>query len=208
VKRGRRRAFCATAAGLVVVLSALPADAHPLTGGPATPGQIAVTVAGLALVVLGGVGAFTTTGTAPGRGVARITKKLGMPALLVGLVTIFIGPDVVTRIDSRCSVRPSTAATLEVVSPSQRQHFRSNAVPLRVNVKGGGLAAAGVNKLEPGKGHLQVSVDRIVVTRASNPVQVVQLPDGEHTIAVEYVASDHLPYCPRVAVTRTVKVGA
>ena len=205
--RGRRLAFCATVAGLVLLLSPVAAQAHPLTGGPATPGQIAVTVAGLVLVVLGGVGAFTTAGSDPPRGVARAGKALGMPALLLGLVTIFVGPDVVTRINSRCSVRPSTTATLEVVSPAEGQHVRTNAVPLRVNVIGGSLSDAGVNKLEPGKGHLQVSVNRVLVTRASNPVQVIQLADGEHTVVVEYVAGDHLPFCPKVAVTRNVKVG-
>jgi hypothetical protein len=131
-----------------------------------------------------------------------------MPALLVGLVTIFIGPDVVLRIDSRCSVRPSTSAALDVISPAEGQHFRSNAVPVRVSVRGGSLAAANVNKLEPGKGHLQISVDRILVTRASNEVQIVQIADGSHTVLVEYVAADHLSFCPRVAVTRNVRVGA
>jgi hypothetical protein len=167
-----------------------------------------VTVVGLVLTVAGGVGAFSTAGTSPQRRLARIGRRLGMPALLIGLVTIFIGPDAVTRIDSRCSVRPSTTATLDVISPTEGQHFPSNAVPIRVNVKGGSLAAASVNKLQPGKGHLQVSVDRILVTQAANPVQVVQVGDGDHAISVEYVASDHLPFCPKVAVTRNVKVGA
>ena len=206
--RGRRHALCATVAGLGLLLSPAPAQAHPLTGGPATPGQIAITVGGLVLVVLGGVGTFTTAGSVPRRSLARIGKVLGMPALLIGLVTIFIGPDVVTRINSRCSVRPSTTASLEVVSPVQGQHFRSNAVPFRINVTGGSLSDANVNKLEPGKGHLEISVDRILVTRAGNPVQVVQLADGKHKVVVEYVAGDHLPFCPKVAVTRDVKVGA
>ncbi|HEY8201109.1 MAG TPA: hypothetical protein VII47_07125, partial [Actinomycetota bacterium] len=46
-----RDAFWATVAGLLLLLAPGIAEAHPLTGGPATPGQIAVTVAGLALVV-------------------------------------------------------------------------------------------------------------------------------------------------------------
>jgi hypothetical protein len=214
-QRGRRDGwlrgrdiFVAAAAGLLLLLAPASAEAHPLTGGPATPGQIVVTVAGLVLVVGGGVGAFSTAGTEPERGLARLGRKLGMPALLVGLVTIFIGPDVITRIDSRCSVRPSTAAVLDVISPTEGQHFRSNAVPVRVSVRGGGLAPANVNKLEAGKGHLQISVDRILITRASNEVQVVQVANGNHAVLVEYVAGDHLPFCPKVAVTRNVKVGA
>lgn len=198
---GRREAFIATVAGLLLLLSPGPAEAHLLTGGPATPGQIVV------LVVLGGVGAFSTAGSLRRRGPARVGKALGVPALLLGLVAIFIGPDVILRINSRCSVRPSSTATLEV-SPAEGQRFRTNAVPLRVNVTGGTLADANVNNLEPGKGHLQVSVDRILVTRAGNPVQVIQLADGDHKVVVEYVAGDHLPFCPRVAVTRSVKVGA
>jgi hypothetical protein len=195
-------------AGLLLLLAPGTADAHPLTGGPATPGQIVVTIAGLVLTVAGGVGAFSTAGTTPKRRLARIGRSLGMPALVVGLVTIFIGPDAITRIDSRCSVRPSTTATLDVVSPTEGQRFPNSAVPIRVDVNGGSLAAASVNKLQPGKGHLQISIDRILVTRASNPVQVVQVGDGDHVISVEYVAADHLPFCPKVAVTRNVKVGA
>jgi hypothetical protein len=207
VTHGRRYAFLTTVACLLLLLSPEPAEAHPLTGGPATPGQIVVTVVGLVLVVLGGVGAFSAGGSLARRVPARVAKALGVPALVLGLVTIFVGPDVVLRINSRCSVRPSSPATLEVVSPAEGQRFRTNAVPLRVNVIGGSLADANVNNLEPGKGHLQVSVDRIPLTRAGNPVQVIQVADGDHKIVVEYVAGDHLPFCPRVAVTRSVKVG-
>lgn len=206
----------AAVAGLLLLLSPGTADAHPLTGGPATPGQIVVTVVGLVLTVAGGVAAFSasgttgateTPGTSPRGRLARIGRRLGMPALLVGLVTIFIGPDAITRIESRCSVRPSTTATLDVVSPAEGQRFPTNAVPIRVNVNGGSLAAANADRLQPGKGHLQISVDRVLVTRAANPVQIVQMGDGDHTIGIEYVAGDHLPFCPKVAVTRTVKVG-
>jgi hypothetical protein len=193
---------------LLLLLAPGLAEAHPLTGGPATPGQIAVTVAGLVLVVAGGVGAFSMAGAQPERRLARVTKRLGMPALIAGLVIIFIGPDVVLRIDSRCSARPSTTAVLDVISPAEGQRFGSNAVPVRVSLRGGSLAAPNANKLESGKGHLQISVDRIVVTRASNEVQIVQMPDGSHSVLVEYVAADYLPFCPRVAVMRNVKVGA
>ena len=79
---------------------------------------------------------------------------------------------------------------------------------MRVSVSGGSLAAANVSKLEPGKGHLQISIDRILVTRASNEIQIVQMADGNHSVLVEYVAADHLSFCPKVAVTRNVKVGA
>jgi hypothetical protein len=178
--------------------------AHALIGDAATPAQIAVTVVGLALVVLGGIAAFTTP--APGNRRARMGKSLGVPALLLGLVAIFIGPEVVTRFNSRCSVRPSTSATIEVLSPSNGQRFGSNAVPVRVRLEGGALAPATVDERRPGEGHLQISVDRVAVTRAANPVQVVRVPDGSHRIAVEYVAGDHLPFCPKVVVNRSVEV--
>lgn len=201
-------ALLATVAGLVVLLPPQPVQAHPLTGGPATPGQVAVTVAGLVLVVVGGAGAFTTAGTEPRRGIARIGRAVGTPALLLGLLTVFVGPDVVTRLGSRCSVRPSTTAALQVTSPSEGQRFPTGAVPFVVDVVGGELADPGVSRLQRGKGHLQISVDRVLVARAATPVQVLQLSEGRHRVLVEYVAGDHLPFCPKVAVARTVEVGA
>ncbi|MGH2722262.1 MAG: hypothetical protein ACRDJO_11790 [Actinomycetota bacterium] len=194
--------------GLLLALVPGRAEAHPLTGGPASPGQIAVTVVGLVLVVLGGAGSFATAGPAPRRGLARLGKSVGVPALLLGLVTVFVGPDVVVRINSRCSVRPSTTATLRVISPAEGERFTSNAVPLQVEVVGGEVAPASLDRLREGTGHLQVRIDRILVTRAGNPVQVLQVPDGRHQIVVEFVAGDHLPFCPKVSATRTVEVAS
>jgi hypothetical protein len=208
LRHGRGNAFVATLAGLALLLTPRQADAHPLTGGPASPGQIAVTVVGLVLVVIGGAGAFSTAGVAPPRGIARLGKSVGVPALLLGLVTIFVGPDVVLRINSRCSVRPSSPATLRVLSPTEGERFASNAVPLQVEVTGGEVAPASLGRIMDGKGHLQVRVDRILVTRAGNPVQVLQIPDGRHQIVVEYVAGDYLPFCPKVSETRTVRVSS
>lgn len=206
MRHGRAGTAPAVLLGLLVALSPGRAEAHPLTGGPASPGQIAVTVVGLVLVVLGGAGAFSSAGPVQRRGLARLGKSLGVPALLLGLVTIFVGPDLVVRINSRCSVRPSTTATLRVVSPVEGERFTSNAVPLQVDVLGGEVAPASLGRREEGKGHLQVRVDRILVTSAGNPVQVLQVPDGRHQIVVEYVAGDFLPFCPKVSATRTVEV--
>jgi hypothetical protein len=165
-------------------------------------------VVGLVLVVLGGVGAFSTPTTEPRRGVARLGKPLGIPALLLGLVIVFLGEDLLTRYVSRCSVRPSSSASLNVRSPAEGQRFDTNAVPVRVELSGGTLAPANVDRLQPGRGHLQISVDRNVVSRAANVVQVIRVANGPHRISVEYVAADHLPFCPKIGVTRNVRVSA
>ncbi|MGH2687897.1 MAG: hypothetical protein ACRDKW_03680 [Actinomycetota bacterium] len=208
MRRGRHRALVAVLTGVLLALRTAPAEAHPLTGGPASPGQIAVTVVGLVLVVLGGAGAFSSAGPGPRRGLSRLGKTAGVPALLLGLMTVFLGPDVVVRVNSRCSVRPSSPATLRVISPAEGERFTSNAVPLQIEVTGGEVAPASLGTIEEGKGHLQVRIDRILVTRAGNPVQVLQVPDGRHEIVVEYVAGDFLPFCPKASVTRTVEVAS
>jgi hypothetical protein len=165
-------------------------------------------VVGLVLVVIGGAGAFSSAEPRPRRGIARLGKAVGVPALLLGLVTVFVGPDVVLRINSRCSVRPSSPAAVEVISPAEGERLTSNAVALRVEVTGGDVAPASQDRIEDGRGHLQVRVDGILVTRAANPAQVLQVPDGRHEIVVEYVAGDFLPFCPKVSATRTVEVAS
>ena len=154
------------------------------------------------------LGALRSFAAAVDEGIGMLFEALEKKGELDDTFIVFLGEDLLTRYMSRCSVRPSSTATMAVRSPREGERFRTNAVPVRVELTRGTLAPAGVDKLQPGRGHLKISLDRRVVTRTGSVVQVIRVPGGSHELEVEYVAADHLPFCPKVAGTRTIEVSA
>lgn len=52
-------------AGAYLVAMAAPAAAHPVTGGDASPVQVAITIAGTAITLVGVAGAMVASGDSP-----------------------------------------------------------------------------------------------------------------------------------------------
>jgi hypothetical protein len=105
--------------------------------------------------------------------------------------------------------RPSTAATLEILTPGPNEHTAQTVdVDLRLEhahlVPGtqvGGL-------LRSDRGHIHLSVDgQLVAMPLRLRDRLPRLAPGSHTLQAEFVASDHLPFANRVvaAVTFDVK---
>jgi Family of unknown function (DUF6130) len=95
--------------------------------------------------------------------------------------------------------RPSSTAELAVVSPENGEVVRGSTVELRVELDGARLVPQTTTDIAPDEGHLHVLLDDELVSMTEGKEQ--QIPDvaaGSHRLTVEFVASDHAPFDPRV----------
>lgn len=194
--------------GLLIALTAAPAAAHPLTGGPATSTQVWIMVVG-AVVTIAGV----TMAMMSSRDTERIAanRKLfrngGLVIAAVGLLGFLIGPDLVGP--SGCE-RPTTGADLTILSPSEGQTFDTTEVPVTLEVEGGEIVSMASTENVEGEGHIHISLDGSLTSMLGEAEQTITVEPGEHELEVEYVANDHAPFCTRI-VDRTqfsVETGA
>jgi hypothetical protein len=97
------------------------------------------------------------------------------------------------------SDRPSSTAKLAIVEPKVGEVVHSSSVDLRVNLQGAKLVPATTTHIVPNEGHLHVILDDTLISMTQGLEQTIpDVPPGEHRIMVEFVASDHAPFDPRV----------
>lgn len=95
--------------------------------------------------------------------------------------------------------RPSSTAEVTIVSPKTGRVVRGSTVDLRVRLAGARIVPATTTDIVPAEGHLHVILDDTLISMTEGLEQ--QIPDvtpGAHRITVEFVASDHAPFDPRV----------
>ena len=88
---------------------------------------------------------------------------------------------------------------MKIVEPKNGATEPESGTRLEVSLTGAKLTDVTSQDISPTEGHLHVSVDGQLISMTSGLTQ--RLPDlasGRHTIRVEFVAADHLPYDPRV----------
>ncbi|HEX2179904.1 MAG TPA: hypothetical protein VHL54_10385 [Actinomycetota bacterium] len=206
----RRIGTLAAMAGVAVLGLANPASAHPVTGGEATPLQMAVTVIG-ALLSLGGVGvALVATGESERFASNRTRyRRGGLSLAIVGFVVFLFAPDWVEPAPLPCE-RPASEADITIVSPSEDAVLPSGEVELELELEGGEIASLSTVENRPDEGHLHITVDGRLASMTGSEDQTIQVEPGEHDLEVEYVANDHAPFCKRVVdrVRFTVEEGA
>jgi len=82
-------------------------------------------------------------------------------------------------------------------------------VQLEVSLKGAKVVHAISTDIVPGEGHLHVSLDDQVITMMGDLEQLIaDLTLGQHLLKVEFVASDHAPFDPRVIAAVAFEVKA
>jgi hypothetical protein len=105
--------------------------------------------------------------------------------------------------------RPRSTAKLQIVSPTNGQVFKgaSVTVPVELSLEGARIVAATTTNITPDTGHVHLYLDNQIVTmNFSLTDQVPNVTPGSHILRAEFVASDHLPFDPRVFVSVTFKV--
>lgn len=109
--------------------------------------------------------------------------------------------------DGTPSPRPESTAELAIVAPRDGQVVRGSTVMLKVSLKRARLVPTTTTEIVPGEGHLHVLLDDRLVSMTSGLTQRLDdVTTGQHLLKVEFVASDHVPFDPRVIVAVAFEV--
>ena len=103
--------------------------------------------------------------------------------------------------------RPATDARIQIVAPTPNQETGPD-VTVQVKLIGAREVPQVSGAVKPDEGHIHVSLDGAVVAMAYGDTQTLKaLTPGQHSVQVDFVAVDHLPFKNRVtaAVLFTVK---
>jgi hypothetical protein len=134
------------------------------------------------------------------RSAGRRSVRLAIAILAVTLLASACsnGSDVVGD-TSTPDVRPSSPAKVAILSPTNGQVVHGSDVRIRVQLTGGKIVPATTTDIVPTRGHLHVYLDdQIVSMNFKLTGDIGDVRPGMHVLRVEFVASDHLPFDPRV----------
>jgi hypothetical protein len=103
--------------------------------------------------------------------------------------------------------RPSSPATLTIVSPTQEQVIAGSTAQLEVELEGGKIVPQTSTDIQPDEGHLHVILDDQLISMTSGTESLLSdLTPGQHLLKVEFVAADHAPFDPRVVAAVSFEV--
>jgi hypothetical protein len=95
--------------------------------------------------------------------------------------------------------RPPSPAKLAILSPTDGEVVHGSSVMLQVSLKDAKIVPSTTLNVVPDQGHLHVYLDGALVTMtASLRTDIPNVTPGQHLLRVEFVASDHAPFDPRV----------
>jgi hypothetical protein len=94
--------------------------------------------------------------------------------------------------------RPSSSALMTLVSPTQGESVTGGIVHVVVTLTGATIVSATTTNIRPDQGHIHLYVDNNLVSMNYGTKQDLPIAPGTHVLHVEFVASDHVPFNPRV----------
>jgi hypothetical protein len=95
--------------------------------------------------------------------------------------------------------RPSSPAKLTIVAPHNGQTVKGKGLELDLSLKNAKVVPATTTKIRPDQGHVHVLLDgKLISMNYGLSQKLPDMPAGTHVLQVEFVASDHLPFDPRV----------
>ncbi len=94
--------------------------------------------------------------------------------------------------------RPSSTAVMTLVSPTQGESVTGGVVHVVVSLTGATIVSATTTNIRPDQGHIHLYVDNNLVSMNYGTTNDLPIAPGTHILHVEFVASDHVPFNPRV----------
>jgi hypothetical protein len=96
------------------------------------------------------------------------------------------------------SPRPSSPAKLTILSPTNGEVVHGTTLTLKLSLKNAEIVPATTTHIVPTQGHIHVYLDGQIVGMNYALTDQVSVTPGSHLLTAEFVASDHLPFDPRV----------
>ena len=95
--------------------------------------------------------------------------------------------------------RPSSTGKLSILAPRNGQIVKGTDLTLKLELTGAKIVPATTTKIQPDQGHVHVMLDgKLISMNYKLSEKLPKLSPGTHLIQIEFVASDHLPFDPRV----------
>ncbi len=94
--------------------------------------------------------------------------------------------------------RPSSPAVVKILEPTAGATVSGSTVHVVVSLDGAEIVQATTTNLVPTQGHLHLYVDNVLVSMNYGTTQDIPVHPGTYVLKVEFVASDHAPFNPRV----------
>jgi hypothetical protein len=108
---------------------------------------------------------------------------------------------------STAASRPSSTAKLKILLPKAGDAQDGPTVTLRVGLTEAKIVDFTSSNLQPNEGHLHVLLDgRLISMTLGLEQEIPDVAAGSHVIRIEFVASDHAPFAPRVVQEVTFEV--
>jgi hypothetical protein len=132
-----------------------------------------------------------------------------VPALLVVAALVLAGCSSGTASagSTTPTARPSSPANLSILSPSNGEVIKGSVVHVRLKLQNAKIVKATTQNITPTTGHMHLFLDDKIISmnyQLDNTIANVQ--PGNHVLRAEFVASDHLPFDPRVFTQVTFEV--
>lgn len=103
--------------------------------------------------------------------------------------------------------RPSSTAELSILSPRNGSVVEGSTVHLDLSLQGANIVKQTSTDLSPDKGHVHVLLDGSLISmNYSLGDEIPDVGPGAHRIEVEFVATDHAPFAPRVTAVTSFQV--
>ncbi len=97
-------------------------------------------------------------------------------------------------------------ASVSIIEPAPAADLTETTMRVRVGLTGGEIVYQTSTALSPTQGHIHLTLDGKLVSMLSGLTQDLTVTPGLHVLQAEFVASDHLPFEPRVLATVTFTV--
>ena len=131
--------------------------------------------------------------------IRRSPAALGLAAILLAACgasdTL---PPAASAAPASVALRPSSPATVTIVSPVSGQTITGTTVHVVVSVGHARVVAQTSASIRPDEGHVHLYLDGALIYMQYSLQQDVPAPPGTHVLRAEFVASDHGPFSPRV----------
>lgn len=100
---------------------------------------------------------------------------------------------------SSAAARPSSPALVTIVSPQNGAVITGGSIPVLVQVTGATIVQQTSRNISPTQGHVHLFLDNNLTYMSYTLMENLPVPHpGTYVLRAEFVASDHVPFNPRV----------